>query len=130
MEDNRQQLTLNSIIDWSKWMTGLSFFSGSGCVTVLLAKGVGPVNITNIKFAILFFLLTAIASWMVQLCAAEMKQHSPERLQSNEIKIFSYGTVKKMLRILIFVQIILFALSVIFLALWIWHIPPAMPVAS
>ena len=55
MTDTPQQLTVESVSEWSKWVTGLSMFSVSGCVSILLTKGVGAANITNIKFAVAFF---------------------------------------------------------------------------
>lgn len=124
MSDSPQKLTIESVADWSKWVTGLSMFSVSGCVSILLTKGVGPANIINIKFAVAFFLLTVLSSWFIQIFAAELKQHTPDRLDaSTAIKIFSYAAAKKWFRIMVFTEMIFFLLSLLFLFLWIWNLP-------
>ena len=124
MPDSPQKLTIDSVADWSKWVTGLSMFSVSGCVSILLTKGVGAANITNIKFAVAFFILTILSSWFIQIFAAELKQHTPERMDAaNEIKIFSYPAAKMGFRILIFTEMFFFLLSWLFLFLWIWNLP-------
>jgi hypothetical protein len=124
MSDNSQNLTIDAVADWSKWITGLSMFSVSGCVSILLTKGVGHANIINIKFAVAFFILTVLSSWFIQIFAAELKQHTPERLDAvAEIKIFSYPAAKRGFRILIFTEMVFFLLSLLFLFLWIWNLP-------
>jgi len=124
MTDTPQKLTVESVSEWSKWVTGLSMFSVSGCVSILLTKGVGAANINNIKFAVAFFLLTILSSWFLQIFAAELKQHIPNRIAAaDEIKIFSYTVSKKLFRILIFTEMCFFLLSLFFLFLWIWHLP-------
>ena len=124
MPDSPQKLTIDSVADWSKWVTGLSMFSVSGCVSILLTKGVGAANITNIKFAVAFFILTILSSWFIQIFAAELKQHTPDRMDAaTEIKIFSYPAAKMWFRILIFTEMFFFLLSLLFLFLWIWNLP-------
>lgn len=131
MEDSPQKLTLESVADWSKWITGVSLFSATGCVSILLIKGVGAANIINIKLAIAFFLVTVLISWFIQLCAAELKQHVPQRIDAaNEIKIFSFTTAKKWFRRLVFIEMLFFLLSVLFLLIWIWNLPAKMPAAG
>jgi hypothetical protein len=90
---------------WSKWITGVSLFSGFGCITVLVAKGVGEKNIINIKLAIVFFLLTVVVAWLIQLAVA--------------LKV-----IGKLLTILIVFEIVMFSLSTFYLAKWVWKFPP------
>jgi hypothetical protein len=131
MNDSPQKLTIESVADWSKWVTGLSMFSVSGCVSILLTKGVGPANIINIKFAVAFFILTVLSSWFLQIFAAELKQHTPERINAaNEVKIFSYPAAKRWFRIFIFIEMIFFLLSLLFLFLWIWNLPAKAIIAA
>ena len=131
MTDSPQKLTIESVADWSKWVTGLSMFSVSGCVSILLTKGVGPANIINIKFAVAFFILTVLSSWFLQIFSAELKQHTPEKMApAAEIKIFSYPAAKKWFRIFIFIEMVFFLLSLLFLFLWIWNLPAKAIIAA
>src|SRR5689334_6240210 len=75
MNEHAQQINTDSISDWSKWVIGLSLFSSSGCISVLLTTGVKRANILNIKLAILFFLLTILIAWIVQFFAAVVKSY-------------------------------------------------------
>ncbi|HTF31618.1 MAG TPA: hypothetical protein VK625_22325 [Flavitalea sp.] len=90
---------------WSKWITGVSLFSGFGCITVLVAKGVGEKNIINMKLAIVFFLVTILVAWIIQLAIA--------------LKVTG-----KLLIILIALEIVMFSLSTFYLAKWVWKFPP------
>jgi hypothetical protein len=130
MSDSPQKLTIESVTDWSKWVTSLSMFSVTGCVGILLTKGVGAANIINIKFAVAFFLLTTLCSWFIQIFAAELKQHIPEKSDAaSEIKIFSYPAAKRWFRLMIFTEMFFFLFSLLFLFLWIWNLPAKTPVA-
>jgi hypothetical protein len=126
--DDPKQLTLTSITEWSKWVTAIGFLSVTGCVGVLLTKGVGEKNIINIKLAIIFFLITIVLSWVIQIVVAELKQHlAGAEPGSGVIKIFSVTVLRPLLRLLIFIEIIIFFLSIFYLAKWIWNISPATP---
>lgn len=123
--EDPKQLTLNSITEWSKWVTAIGFFSVTGCVSVLLTKGVGEKNIPNIKLAIVFFLITILLSWVIQIVVAELKQHlAGTEPTTGAIKIFSLSVLRPLLRLLIFIEIIIFFLSIFYLAKWIWNIKP------
>jgi hypothetical protein len=100
--------TSPDISAWSKWITGVSLFSGFGCITVLVAKGVGEKNIINIKLAIVFFLLTVVVAWLIQLAVA--------------LKV-----IGKLLIILIALEIVMFSLSTFYLAKWVWKFPSTSP---
>jgi hypothetical protein len=76
MIDSTSQPNADSIAEWSKWVIGLSLFSASGCVGVLLSAGVKSTNIFNIKMAILFFLATILIAWIVQFFTALIKSKS------------------------------------------------------
>lgn len=113
----------DAISDWSKWVMGLSLFSTSGCVSVLLTKGVKQANLLNIKLAILFFLLTILIAWIVQFFVAVIKSGLTYKSE-NGVMLFSYKTVQRWLKPLIITEIIAFTFSLLFLALWIMKLPP------
>ncbi|QEC69485.1 hypothetical protein FRZ67_20070 [Panacibacter ginsenosidivorans] len=128
MAQNPQKLTIDSVSEWSKWITGLSMFSLSGCVSVLLTKGVAAANITNMKLAIAFFLLTILTSWFIQIFAAELKQHIPQQLDAAAaINIFSFSTAKRWFKRFVFAEMFFFLLSLLFLLIWIWNLPAKAP---
>jgi hypothetical protein len=126
MPENHIDQTLDSLSEWSKWITGISLFSASGCVSVLVTKGVGEKNIVNIKLAILFFLFTVVIAWILQLVIAERKQR--DTIPAERLVIFSYNILNPLLRTLVFLQILLFLLSVFYLARWVWKFPAVKPV--
>jgi len=131
MAQNPQKLTIDSIADWSKWVTGLSIFSLSGCVTVLLTKGVAAANIINMKLAIAFFILTLLMSWFIQILAAELKQHIPQQLDAaSSINIFSFNTARRWFKRFVFAEIFFFLLSLLFLLIWIWNLPAKAPATT
>lgn len=124
MADSPQIQTIKSVADWSKWITGLSMFSVSGCVGILISKGVGAANIINIKLAIAFFLLTVLSSWFLQIFAAVLRQYQNDRsTDKTEIIIFSSLTARKGFKISVFLEMIFFILSLCFLLIWIWNLP-------
>jgi len=103
------------LVEWSKWISGISLFSASGCVGVLVSKGVGEKNIINIKLAIVFFLLSVIVAWLIQLAVAMQSSPTP---------------TGKTLKSLIAIELIVFILSCFFLARWVWKFPPTTPASS
>ena len=114
----------DAISDWSKWVIGLSLFSASGCLSVLLSVGVKKANIINIKMAILFFLLTILIAWIVQFIIALRKNYDSNKSNSeNEILFFSYSTLRKLLRTFIVLEMITFIISLFFLTVWIMKLP-------
>lgn len=131
MSDSPQRSTIDSVAKWSQWVTGLSIFSVSGCVTVLLTKGVAAANILNMKLAISFFLMTLLMSWFIQIFAAELKQHIPTQLDPTEaINIFSFKTAKKWFKRFVFAEMIFFLLSLLFLLIWIANLPAKAPATN
>jgi hypothetical protein len=123
-EHTSQQINTDSISDWSKWVIGLSLFSGSGCIGVLLTTGVKRANIVNIKVAILFFLLTILIAWIVQLFVAVVKSYSASKLETeSEVIIISYKTARKWLKPFVIIEIITFTISLLFLIIWIMKLP-------
>jgi hypothetical protein len=124
MSEHSQQINTDSISEWSKWVIGLSLFSGSGCIGVLLTTGVKQANILNIKLAILFFLVTILIAWIVQFFVAVTKSYSASKIETeNEVIIISYKTARKWLKPLVITEIITFTLSLLFLTIWIMKLP-------
>ena len=128
--EDARQLTLNSIGDWSKWITGLSIFSASGCITVMLTKGVGEKNIINIKLAIIFFIAALFLSWIIQLLIAQLKQHLTNDTTvtiTDPVRIFSTDSLRPALRVIVIVELVVFFFAAFFLVKWIWKIPSSAP---
>src|SRR5687768_2525528 len=120
MSEDKPYQNNQGIVEWSKWITGISLFSASGCVGVLVTKGVGEKNIINIKLAIVFFLVSIIFAWLIQLAIAMQDQGT------------SYQTGRKpssqaLLKSLIAVEILMFLLSCFYLARWVWKFPAVKP---
>jgi hypothetical protein len=139
----------DGISEWSKWITGISLFSASGCVSVLVAKGVGEKNIINIKLAIVFFLITILVAWLIQLAiameaAGEVDDGADDHLATPgradqqgatvsldaPVEQFISRTpmgVSSILKSLIVLEILVFACSCFYLARWVWKFPSAAP---
>jgi hypothetical protein len=136
------------ISEWSKWITGVSLFSASGCVSVLVAKGVGEKNIINIKLAIVFFLLTILIAWLIQLTVAMDAASDVEEETDIDFDATVASTVAReddppagsllnhsgrsrgisaVLKSLIVLEILVFAFSCFYLARWVWQFPSAAP---
>ena len=114
----------DAISEWSKWVIGLSLFSASGCVSVLMSVGVKKANIINIKMAIMFFLLTILIAWIVQFIIALRKNYNTDKSETeNEVLFFSYSTLRKMLRTFIVLEMLTFFISLFFLTVWIMKLP-------
>jgi uncharacterized membrane protein YqaE (UPF0057 family) len=128
-----------ALADWSKWITGISLFSASGCVGVLVTKGVGEKNIINIKLAIVFFLLSIIVAWLIQLVIAMQKTSEPgdnsgaisnssdspnSSNTSSTFRAVKGASRLNELKALILLEILMFSLSCFFLARWVWKFPP------
>ncbi|HTE24473.1 hypothetical protein [Flavitalea sp.] len=120
MNENKSYQGNQGLVEWSKWISGISLFSASGCVGVLVSKGVGEKNIINIKLAIVFFLVSIVVAWLIQLAIAMQEQNS------------SFGDGRKppsqlLLKSLIALEILMFLLSCFYLARWVWKFPAAKP---
>jgi hypothetical protein len=120
MSEDKPNQGNQALVEWSKWISGISLFSASGCVGVLVSKGVGEKNIINIKLAIVFFLVSIVVAWLIQLAIA-MQDHRT-----------SFGDDRKppsqvLLKSLITLEILMFLLSCFYLARWVWKFPAAKP---
>jgi hypothetical protein len=120
MSENKSYQSNQGLVEWSKWITGISLFSASGCVGVLVSKGVGEKNIINIKLAIVFFLISIIVAWLIQLAIAMDDQGGPAQDGSKPPS-------QILLKVLITLEIILFLCSCFYLAKWVWKFPAAKP---
>ena len=117
----------DAISDWSKWIIGVSLFSASGCLSVLMSVGVRKANIINIKMAIMFFLLTILIAWIVQFIIVLRKNYDLNKSDSeNEILFFSYSTLRKLLRTFIVLEMPMFIASLFYLTVWKWSFLPRM----
>lgn len=112
----RQTTNLDAIADWSKWAIGLSLFSATGCLGVVLGKGIAnPQQLLRMQLAIVFFLLTVFIAWIVQLFLAIRKS-------GYEGKLIGLS-LQKLTRACILLELLIFAISLFFLALWIMNVP-------
>jgi hypothetical protein len=120
MSENKSYQGNQALVEWSKWISGISLFSASGCVGVLVSKGVGEKNIINIKLAIVFFLVSIVVAWLIQLAIVMQEQHSSfedSRKPPSQV----------LLKSLITLEILMFLLSCFYLARWVWKFPAAKP---
>src|SRR3954471_6012016 len=114
----------DAISDWSKWIIGVSLFSASGCLSILMSVGVKKANLINIKMAIMFFLLTILIAWIVQFIIALRKNYNTSKSESeNEILYFSYSTLRKLLRTFIVLEMLMFIASLFYLTVGIMKLP-------
>lgn len=114
----------DAISEWSKWIIGVSLFSASGCLSVLMSVGVKKANIINIKLAIMFFLLTILIAWIVQFIIALRKNYDSNKSDAeNEILFFSYKTLRRLLRTFIVLEMLMFIASLFYLTVWIMKLP-------
>ena len=120
MSEDKPYQGNQALVEWSKWISGISLFSASGCVGVLVSKGVGEKNIINIKLAIVFFLVSIVIAWLIQLAIAMQDQTSTpgdDRKRPSQV----------ILKSLITLEILMFLLSCFYLARWVWKFPAAKP---
>jgi hypothetical protein len=120
MSDNTSFTKLDAISDWSKWAVGLSLFSATGCVGVLIGKGIAnKEQLLRMQLAIVFFLLTVFIAWIVQLLLATLKT-------GYRGKIMGISVIK-WTKLFIISELMIFALSLFFLGLWICNVPLKKP---
>ena len=108
------QSNTDEILNWSKWVTGLSLFSATGCIGVLIGKGVTGNNIMWTKFAISFFLLTIFIAWGIQFLLAVIKGGYGNKLIGIPVLVFIERLIKA--------EFVIFFLSLFCLGWWIWGI--------
>src|SRR6476661_8880549 len=119
MDETTPKLNVDAIAEWSKWATGLSLFSATGCVGVLLGPGVKEGNLPNIKTAIICFLATVVIAWGVQLVTALLKA------SDDADKRHTQGSVLRgVLWFLVIAEVIAFVLSVVYLSKWVLNLAP------
>ena len=139
MSENKSYQGKQALVEWSKWITGISLFSASGCVGVLVSKGVGEKNIINIKLAIVFFLISIVVAWLIQLALAmeaptnekaepDVHERNSDLIQKKPV--VQVSPAQLVLRSLIVLEILMFLLSCFFLARWVWKFPAAKPVSE
>lgn len=135
MSDSKSYQSRQGLVEWSKWITGISLFSASGCVGVLVSKGVGEKNIINIKLAIVFFLISIVVAWLIQLAIAmeePAQDAAADDLVQNrdemQIPVGRQRPAQLVLKSLIVLEILMFLLSCFYLARWVWKFPAAKPV--
>ena len=99
--------SIQSLIDWSKWLMAINFLSGAGCIVVLktACESTGKVGIFFF-FAILSFSLSIICCTLFVFLHAsqDLKKPGPDNDQ------FTW---------LAMLQWILFALGLMFVLVWV-----------
>lgn len=117
----QQEKAIDFIRDWSKWLIGLNFTSGTGCV-VVLQQGVSAGIKLYLVAAILFFALSTIISALLLAGLPPLIQRLPLKTKSgNNRPIYDYWIITPSLSIktLTILQLTLFALGLIFLFTWV-----------
>lgn len=107
----------DALSEWSKWAIGLSLFSATGCVGVLLEGNVKEANLPNIKAAIVCFLIAVVIAWGVQLFTALLKGDYFESANRTRQQI-----LRTILWFLVIAEVISFVLSVTYLSKWVLNL--------
>ena len=115
-----QEKALNSISDWSKWLIGLNFTSGAGCIAVL-QQGVTASMKFYLVGAVFFFAFSAAVTAFVLANLPMIIQRLPLHTKKGEPRdiydfwIFSPGLSLQLLTI---IQLLLFITGLAFLFAW------------
>lgn len=119
-----QEKTVEAFRDWSKWMIGVDFVAGAGCVAVLRG-GVGDAVRPWLVAAIIAFALAAMVSALLVRMLVSLTEHLPCQSSSNKpASISDYGSYLSIGR-LSHIQLALTFAGVFCLLGWVYNIPAA-----
>ncbi len=124
-EPQQQEKAIDSLRDWNKWLIGLNFFSGTGCV-LMLQQGVSPLLIPFLVGAIVLFALSAIVTALVLGILPALIQALPLRDESGALQsIYDCAVWSRLsLRQFVRLQFLLFVGGIICLLGWVLLKPP------
>ncbi|MBA3724304.1 MAG: hypothetical protein H0W89_05475 [Candidatus Levybacteria bacterium] len=117
----QQEKAVNMLIDWNKWMAGLTFGAATGCI-VVLENGVGPLVKMYLVIAIFCFALTLILSSLVFTLLPSIMQQLPLVSKTNpKHNIYDYKPFASIpLRHFITAQFLIFIAGTISLFIWVY----------
>jgi hypothetical protein len=119
-EPQQQEKALDSLRDWNKWLIGLNFFTGTGCV-IMLQQGVSPLLMPFLVGAILLFALSTIVTALVSGIRPTLVQALPLRDEFGALQsIYDYAVWQEVpLRRFVWLQFLLFVFGIICLLGWV-----------
>ena len=125
MDRQYQEKAIDALRDWSKWLIGLDFFTGTGCV-VVLERGVSANLKPVLVGAILLVALSALVTALVLGVLAALVQELPLADEFGNVQsIYDYHIWQGVsLGRLVQLQFGLFALGVVFVVVWVALKPP------
>jgi hypothetical protein len=117
----QQEKAVNILIDWNKWMAGLTFGAATGCI-VVLENGVGPLVKMYLVIAILCFALTLVLTSLVFALLPSIMQRLPLKHKNNpDHSIYDYKPLASIpLRYIVAVQFMIFIVGIISLFIWVY----------
>ncbi len=126
MDKEQQEKAIDALRDWSKWLIGLDFTAGTGCI-IVLQGGVGPGLKLLLVMAIVFFALSAVAAALLTGILAEIVQRCPLCDEAGSVQSIYRHYVWRDVSLGLFVKIqfVFFVLGIFHLLSWVALKPPA-----
>lgn len=126
MDKEQQEKAIDALRDWSKWLIGLDFIAGAGCI-IVLQGGVGPGLRLLLVMAIVLFALSAVAAALITGILAAMVQRCPVHDEAGNVQsIYRHPVWRGVsLGLLVRIQFVLFALGILHVLGWVALRPPA-----
>jgi hypothetical protein len=120
MESHLQLKAIDTVLDWTKSLTGLNFLAGAGCVVVLEVGSSGMLRLL-IFGAILMFALAIIIAVIVMRALAWIIPALPLHDATGAlVNVGDYGLVSRLsIRQLTAIQLALFVAGLGLLLLWV-----------
>ena len=115
-----QEKALDSIRDWSKWLIGLNFTSGGGCIAILQTGATAAMKFYLVG-AVFFFGLSAAVSALILANLPMIMQRLPLQTKKGEKReIHDYWILFPglSLQLLTILQLLLFVTGLAFLFTW------------
>lgn len=74
MDEARQKHAIDALLDWSKWVIGLGFTAGAGCVVIFRDAAEGPARDLLMLAIAAFALSVLVAVVLVRALAATVER--------------------------------------------------------
>lgn len=126
MDKEQQEKAIDALRNWSKWLIGLDFTAGTGCI-IVLQGGVGPGLKLLLVMAIMFFSFSAVIAALLTGILTDVVQRCPLCDEAGTIQSIYHHYVWRgvSLGLLVKTQFVLFVLGIFVLLSWVALKPPA-----
>jgi len=126
MDEASQKDTIEALSDWSKWLIGIGFTAGAGCVVIFREAAVGPARLFLI-LAICAFALSVLISMFLRHALALTIERLPLADAGRERKSVYDHPAGGWLSIghLARAQLGTIVLGVLFFLAWVVLLPPS-----